>query len=556
MLLEKPIRGRRWGRSRPQSAAIVAIVALVAGLAATSGLTLRSALVAANLISNPSCATSTAGWTGNGATVTTSPTSVGAGCLVSANGYKSFAQINDFPGLKVNAAAGTVFTAHVSIAAKAASAVGKPLVFALVERNGSTLVGMSSTTATLTSAFATLTVSRALTRSGDLIAIDAYQRSAVKGDTYFARTFSLSSGVVSSPTPTPSSTPTASASPTPQPTATPTATVTPAPSATPTPTATGGGAGDGTIGALTFAENFVNPTKPLVNTTGFAPDGVQACNFGFPAPAPNCGGAGLQVGGTGKWFGNWYPANGAPLPALAGTTNYAELDMNVPGKCGTATGGTQSCRLEAIDHGGPHISGTWEQGQTTYESGAVYVPSGGLPGSLNAGYKIGAYHFENVMNGEPIQVGLFQDHINLWGDMGACVSKTYCQYHIKDDDNLGSWPAGSTYRLPAQHIIPSGAEVKGAWNEYILKVKWESDNTGTVDAWYRSYNGSTHTAWAHSVSLTGIATVQYLQGGTPSNTTWNDNPLFYGPAVSADTPLDEAGFADATGFAAAASAQP
>lgn len=361
--------------------------------------------------------------------------------------------------------------------------------------------------------------------------------------------FSVAIIVVAGPTPTPTPIPTST------PTAPPTPTAAPTPSPTgPPPPPISGAAGDGTIGALTFEENFVTPSQPLVNTTGGTPSGVQACNWGFPGNAPNCGVGGAMVGNSGKWFGNWFPSNGVPLPTLGGTTNYAELDLTVPKACPTSAG---VCRLEAVDNGGPHIAGTWQQGQTTYETGAVWVPRGGRPSSLNKGYKIGAYHFENVMNGEPIQVGLFQDHINLWGDTGACGSRaTYCQWHIKNDDNLGSWPTGTTYKLPAEHIIPVGAEVQGAWNEYILKVKWESDATGTVDAWYRSYNGTTHTPWVHSLSLTGMATVQYFAGGSPANATWNANPLLYGNAVTVDTAVDEAGFADATGFGAAASALP
>lgn len=342
-----------------------------------------------------------------------------------------------------------------------------------------------------------------------------------------------------------------------------------------------GGAGDGTTGTLSYQENYVQGNSPLVKPSDFGQSGQpQACNYGFPGAYPNCGVAGASVGNVGKWFGNWYPGPGqVALPALAGVTNYAKMDANIPGSCPSTTG---VCGLEAIGH---HIhvhTNTWQQGQTTYNSFAIYDPAGGLPASVQtSGNKIDDWHFENQMNGEALQAGLFSagsdqglaDHINLWGDMGACSTGQYCQWHIADDDNHIGWPTGSTYHLPPMHLIPPGGMVQGAWNEVIVKINWEMNGTGMVDAWYRSYNGVTHTAWQHSPGstsmscsgasggscpfpLTNLSTVQYAAGSAGPANFVDDEIDNYGYAVKADLTLYQAGMSEATGFAAAASALP
>src|SRR5581483_5065933 len=139
-------------------------------------------------------------------------------CIVTATGQSSFAEINDFPGLAVAAGAGTTFTAHVSLAAKSASSVGKRATFSVREMSGATLVGVSEASVNLSPTGATLTVSRTITKSGDELSVAAYELNAVNGDVFAARDFSLIGGSVSTPTPTGTATPTSTATSTPTPT--------------------------------------------------------------------------------------------------------------------------------------------------------------------------------------------------------------------------------------------------------------------------------------------------------------------------------------------------
>jgi hypothetical protein len=94
--------------------------------------------------------------------------------------------------------------------------------------------------------------------------------------------------------------------------------------------------------------------------------------------------------------------------------------------------------------------------------------------------------------------------------------------------------------------------VTGKWNEMVLGVTWEKTGTGSIDAWYKAEGSA---SWKQSFTLSNLATVQYTSSLT-LNDVWNDGPEAYGAAMTADTVIYEAGYADGTSFNAVAAKVP
>jgi len=67
--------------------------------------------------------------------------------------------------------------------------------------------------------------------------------------------------------------------------------------------------------------------------------------------------------------------------------------------------------------------------------------------------------------------------------------------------NASGFYAGSVLSLT--QIAPINF---GKWVEMIIGIKWATDNTGAIDAYYRVEG---QTSWTHSISKTGLPTEQY-----------------------------------------------
>ena len=291
----------------------------------------------------------------------------------------------------------------------------------------------------------------------------------------------------------------------------------------------------GTTAVPLFVANFANPASPIVNTTGSAPGSVQAANWGF---APT------YFHGRGKYFANYFPARGgAANPPLSGVTNYGDYQMTVPPAhgCPNSAGMPNqiACHFEAITTPQADIKST-EQGNTTYQSLAVYVPASGRFNVPASGWELQDNEFTNIFNGAAIRWGLFSNSLVLWMDSGQCETasslKPGCDLHTQNNPGAG-WPTRATIRLPVKYMVPPGrfAANAGHWEDVVLAVKWEYNATGTVRAWYK---GQSDSSWTQSLHLSGIPTMQQADSECSCKTApdmFVDGPMVYGEPAQAST---------------------
>jgi hypothetical protein len=139
-------------------------------------------------------------------------------------------------------------------------------------------------------------------------------------------------------------------------------------------------------------------------------------------------------------------------------------------------------------------------------------------------------------------------------------------YMLQMNAGLLTENAGGFYRGNVFSQTPIAPATIGKWVEIVLRVKWETNKTGLVDAYYRLEG---HQSWRHSISKRGVATEQYganSYGTVSANGTNSDGSphsvldkmgLYYGFWSSATTSypprtIYETGLTRSSTFAAAA----
>jgi hypothetical protein len=106
-------------------------------------------------------------------------------------------------------------------------------------------------------------------------------------------------------------------------------------------------------------------------------------------------------------------------------------------------------------------------------------------------------------------------------------------YTLQMNSGLLTRDSTGFYRGRVSSRIPIAPVVFGKWVEMILRVRWETDDTGSVDVYERLKGQS---SWRHAVSRRGLPTAQY--GSTPYGTVSADGT---NPDGSRHTVLDKIG---------------
>jgi len=197
----------------------------------------------ANLIANSSCRSSTSSWSGWQASLATKLVSASTyACRVTSHSGVTAYSIDDYPGMKVSNAVGTLFTATASVEAASPSAAGKKVEIAIRELNSSdgAVREVVSSPISLATSFETVSMSANLAATGDKLGVFVIQHATTSGDAFYARSLSLVGVLTSTTTPptTPAPTPTTTHTATPASTPTTTHVATPAPTPTTTPAPT------------------------------------------------------------------------------------------------------------------------------------------------------------------------------------------------------------------------------------------------------------------------------------------------------------------------------
>ncbi|WP_395813000.1 glycoside hydrolase family 16 protein [Archangium minus] len=156
----------------------------------------RAELAESNLVSNPSFETGTAGWASwQGTLLRETSTAAPGGSYVArvTRSTGTLYSLDDSPDTVPSAVAGTRYEASASVAAGSSSAVGKPLVIVLRERNasGAIVSVWESEPVSLKTTFQTLSVQATVQQTGDTLDVYLLQDNAVAGDAFLADAVNL-----------------------------------------------------------------------------------------------------------------------------------------------------------------------------------------------------------------------------------------------------------------------------------------------------------------------------------------------------------------------------
>jgi hypothetical protein len=225
----------------------------------------------------------------------------------------------------------------------------------------------------------------------------------------------------------------------------------------------------GSSTGLTFAGLTSSSVAPF--------GGVQCSNYGTPSKAPRYRGTlNFDTSNVGQ---------GTASAKITLPTTPAGFPLT-------------ACDLESPNY-------PMQIGTTSYYGLMFYVPTGfTVPNKGFFGVNLEEFHFQNIW-GSPISWQLHNDHVTLALQTGACSGYTTKTPGCTDHSNA-DMTNGNPGNLPAEYVIPRGKLVQGAWNEMVMGVDWESNNTGSVQTYYKVKGAS---AWTPSASITGIPTVQY-----------------------------------------------
>jgi hypothetical protein len=197
-----------------------------------------------------------------------------------------------------------------------------------------------------------------------------------------------------------------------------------------------------------------------------------------------------------------------------------------------------------------------------YYSLMIYVPVGWNPGSPAWGPTIAELNFQTNLAfnaGKALALTLrpdttgdtLHDHVTLSMTTGFDNATQPYYTNVSDADNPSNCRGNL---LPCKlYAIPSGSFKQGTWNEIIVHDRWETSNTGVVEAWYRQRGQS---AWTKSVGVYNVPTLQYdATHNGESGTVLEGLTNYRAPAAVPETVYLD-GFTRATSFAAAAAELP
>lgn len=197
-----------------------------------------------------------------------------------------------------------------------------------------------------------------------------------------------------------------------------------------------------------------------------------------------------------------------------------------------------------------------------YYSLMVYVPVGWNPGNPAWGPTFFEPNYQQnlaVTSAKALDLTLrpdapgdtLHDHVTLSMTTGFDNAAQPYFSNVSDADSPGTC-RGSL--LPCRlYAIPPGAFHQGVWNEIVVHDRWETSNTGVVEAWYRQKG---QTEWRKSVDLANVPTLQYdaTHDGTSGNVL--EGILNYRAPSSTSETIYLDGFSRAASFAAAAAELP
>jgi hypothetical protein len=91
-------------------------------------------------------------------------------------------------------------------------------------------------------------------------------------------------------------------------------------------------------------------------------------------------------------------------------------------------------------------------------------------------------------------------------DIDVYRKNNVLSYMLQMNSGLLTRNAGGFYQGSVFTQTPIAPVVFGKWVEIVLRVKWETDNTGAIDAYHRVAG---QPSWKHSISKHGLPTEQY-----------------------------------------------
>jgi hypothetical protein len=194
-------------------------------------------------------------------------------------------------------------------------------------------------------------------------------------------------------------------------------------------------------------------------------------------------------------------------------------------------------------------------GTSVYYGLMVYVPTGfTVANNSPYGVNIEEYHFQNVY-GSPITLQLHSDHVTLALETGACTNHSSsgagCAIRSNADHLCQSKPGYTC--IAGEYAIPPGALVQGSWNEIVMQTTWETNNTGTIQTWYKTKGA---VAWTQSSNVSGIPTVQYDSTvGTPPKDSVDETEA-YTFALSSPLSVSLGNYVTGSSFASVANTMP
>jgi hypothetical protein len=166
-------------------------------------------------------------------------------------------------------------------------------------------------------------------------------------------------------------------------------------------------------------------------------------------------------------------------------------------------------------------------GADYYYGMMLYFPSGWTDPAPNSWANIGELGFHPFMQGPggagPLHLSAHGDVLKLSVSTGLRVPGTPPQYSNGGDYAQfdGSDAQVNLGGLSQWSVVPKGQMNTGVWHEIVLHVRWATDTTGVIQAWWRRKGDAT---WTKTIDQSGFPTLAWgldMSG----NFTWTPNNL-------------------------------
>ncbi len=248
-----------------------------------------------------------------------------------------------------------------------------------------------------------------------------------------------------------------------------------------------------------------------------------------------------ETGDISQWGGAQCANTGVPGGPFVRGTIHIVTDIVAQGKYAARfdlPAGNPASACEAL-RGRTEALGTDD-----WYAQEVYFPTNWRePSTYTWGALFGQYDYGQTGAGPPVGLYAHADHVNIAVETGLCTNGA-CQYN-SGNDAAGSWQGTLGYTL---HLTPTGMQLAGTWQQFVVHVHHAADSSGLVQGWWRPRGGN----WTQTVNWSGYPTVQWTSTQpAETNLATVDKIGLYRGASTFPISLWQDGFCVATSFSAA-----